>query len=78
MTDVAIRPPLSEAMRQKVRDAFAIVPQGKTGALVAIVDERGARLHIAHKLNEHWKVGVAVGKPWDGKFEGYVGIEATW
>jgi hypothetical protein len=42
------------------------------------VDENGARLHVAHKFNDHWKVGGAVGKPWNSKWEGYVGIEASW
>jgi hypothetical protein len=72
------RPSISDAMKQKITDAFAIVPEGKTGALVAIVDEHGARLHVAHKINDHWKVGAAVGRPWSGGVEGYVGIEGSW
>lgn len=72
------RPTLSEAMKQKVRDEFAMVPPGKRGALVAIVDQHGARLHLAHKIKGAWKVGVAVGTPWGWKPEGYVGVEGSW
>jgi hypothetical protein len=78
MSDEGYRPPISDWMKMKVAEALAIVPDGKSGALLAIVDENGARLHVAHKFNDHWKVGGAVGKPWNSKWEGYVGIEASW
>lgn len=78
MIETPFRPSISDAMRQKVRDAFAVVPEGKTGALVAIVDANGARLHLAHKINDHWRVGGVVGRPWGGKFEGHVSVEAAW
>ena len=73
-----IRPPITEPIRQAIRDAFAIVPEGKSSALLAIVDTNGARLHVAWKVNDHWKVGAQVGIPFGGKVEGSVAIEAVW
>jgi hypothetical protein len=32
------RPPVTEPIKQAIRDAFAIVPEGKTTAIVAIYD----------------------------------------
>lgn len=72
------RPSISDAMKQKITDTFAIVPPGKTGALIAIVDEHGGRLHFAHKMGDHWKVGAAVGWTMGDKPRGYVGIEGSW
>jgi len=72
------RPTISEPIKQAIRDAFAVVPEGKSSALLAIVDPHGARLHVAWKINDTWKVGAQVGIPFSGRPDGYVGIEAAW
>lgn len=78
MTDTITRPPIDAPIRQAIKDAFAIVPEGKTSAVLAIVDTNGARLHAAWKVNDTWKVGAVVGVPFGGKPEGYVCVEASW
>ena len=71
------RPPISGPIRQAIRDAFAIVPPGKTSAILAIADlgTGEARLHVAWKIDDHWQVGGMIGISVDRKPEGYVGIE---
>lgn len=72
------RPPIAEPIRNAIRDAFAEVPDGKSSAVLAIVDPNGARLHVAWKVNDTWKVGAVVGVPKGGKPFGYVTVEAVW
>ncbi len=78
--DLTQRPPVSEPIKQGIRDAFAIVPPGKTSALVAIYDfgNQEGRLHFAWKVNKTWKVGAVVGIPANKRPSGWVGIEASW
>ena len=76
--EITGRPTVSEPIKQAIRDAFAAVPPGRTSALLAIVDTHGARLHVALKINDTWKVGAQVGMPFGGKPDGYVGVEASW
>ena len=76
--DILGRPPVSEPIKQAIRDAFAIVPEGKHSALIGIVDESGARMMLAHKINDTWKVGGVVDVPFGGKVTGYVAVEASW
>ncbi len=77
-TDPFGRPPITEPIRQAIRDAFAVVPPGKTSAVLSIFDEHGARVHVAWKVNDTWKVGAAIGIPYDGRPYGSVAIEASW
>jgi hypothetical protein len=73
------RPPITEPIKQAIRDAFAVVPDGKRGAMLAIADASGVRMHIAVKVNDTWKVGGAVRVPTDGsRPDGYVAVEASW
>jgi hypothetical protein len=76
--DLQPRTPISDAIKASVADAFRAVPDGKNGALLVIADEHGARLHVAFKMGENWKVGAQVGKPWDDKPYGYVAVTGYW
>jgi hypothetical protein len=78
MSDPFNRPPISGPIKQAINDAFAAVPEGKTSALLGIVDANGARMHVAWKVNETWKVGAVVDVPFGGKPSGYVAVEASW
>lgn len=78
VSDPFDRPEISEPIRQAIREAFAIVPEGKSSAVLAIVDTHGARLHVAWKVNDTWKVGGVVGVPLGGKPYGSVAVEASW
>jgi hypothetical protein len=76
--DLQPRTPISDAIKASVADAFRAVPDGKSGALLAIADENGARLHVAFKVGESWKVGAAVGRPWRGGVEGSISVVGYW
>jgi hypothetical protein len=75
---LASRPPVTEPIKQAIRDAFLIVPPGRSSAVLAIADEHGARIHAAVKLGGHWEVGGQIGIPIDGKPSGWVGVLASW
>jgi len=76
--DALGRPPVTEPIKQAIRDAFAIVPPGKSSAVLAIVDSNGPRLHVAWKANDVWTVGGMVGVPLGKKPNGYIAVEAAW
>jgi hypothetical protein len=76
--DLQPRTPISDAIKASVADAFRAVPDGKSGALLVIADENGARLHAAFRVGSHWKIGAVVGKPWDDKPYGYVAVTGYW
>lgn len=84
MSDPFNRPPITEPIRQAIRDAFAVVPEGRSSAVIAIYDlesEEG-RLHIAWKAHESdrwsWKVGAVVGIPVHRRPYGTVAVEVAW
>ena len=70
--------PISDAVKLSITDAFKAVPEGKRGALLVIADEQGARVMVAARLGEHWKVAAGTSKPWDGPVSGLVAIEGSW
>lgn len=43
---------------------LAQIPDGHTRALVAVVDERGARVGVAARIGDHWEVSGEVEKRW--------------
>lgn len=79
-TDTFGRPSISEGMKRQVEDAFKVVPSDKRSAVLVIVDERGARAHLAARLNGQWKVAGGAAFPWVGeeKPSGWVGIVGAW
>lgn len=79
-TDAFGRPHITEPIKAAIRDAFAVVPEGKRSAVIAIYDltSREGRLHVAWKVNDTWKVGAVVGIPHGQRPTGWVGIEASW
>jgi len=55
-TGLIIQPPFD--VRAAIADSLkAIVPAGKTGAAVAIVDGNSQRVLLATKIGENWEVG---------------------
>lgn len=81
MTDPLGRPLIAEGMKRQIEQAFAVVPDGKRGALLVIADveTKTARAHLAAKIHDHWKVAAGVGVPWDGKKpEGWIGVMGAW
>lgn len=79
MLDPLGRTPLADGMKRQIETAFAVVPDGKRGALLVVADDSGARAHLAAKLGSHWKVAAGVGVPWTGKKPtGWVGVMGAW
>jgi len=76
--DALGRPPITPDIRGAIKDAFAVVPPGKSSAVIAIVDEHGGRVHAAIKVNETWKVGAVLDLPFHGRPTGFVGVMAAW
>lgn len=73
------RPILAEGMKRQIEEAFKVVPTDKRGAVLVIADERGARAHVAAKINGSWKVAGGGGVAWAGKKpEGWVGVMGSW
>lgn len=72
------RPPITDPVRAAIRDAFAMVPEGKSSAVLAIVDAHGPRLHAAWKVNDTWRVGAVINVAFSGKASGYICVEASW
>jgi hypothetical protein len=70
------RPSISEAMRAKVRDEFAAIPEYKRGAVLVIADETGVRGHVAARLDSGWKVAAGGGFNYgERRPSGYLAIE---
>ncbi len=67
------------SLRKQIALAVAsVVPEGKTGAAVAVVDLDGS-LHfvVAQKIGEHWDIAGSLDK--DGKHvSGSVKIAGSW
>ena len=80
VTDRHIRQPISDSVKEAIRDSFLVVPEGKSSALVAIYDseQKQARLHFAWKTNNMWKVGAQVGWSLHEKPNAIVAVEAAW
>ena len=85
MTDTPLddkgRYPISEGMKRRIEQEFAIVPDGKRGALLVIADQHGTRGMFAAKLDGkgRWKVVAGGGFTWtENKPEGFVGVMGSW
>lgn len=77
-TDHHDRPLVPSETKDRINVAFSALPADKRGALLILVDEKGARAHFAARLGDHWKVAAGAGKPWDGPVHAEVAIEASW
>jgi len=77
-SSLAARPPISDPIRAAIKDAFAIVPPDRSGAIIAIADEHGARIHIAQKIGNAWQVGGQIGVPVHGSVSGQVFVTGSW
>lgn len=68
--------PLSVALR----DAFAVLPPDKRGALIVIADEQGARVTVAARIGsgQRWKLAASASQPWDGPVSGVVSVQGSW
>ena len=76
------RPPITPDIKKAVAEAFSVVPPGKSSAFVGIVDQNGARVHLAWPVTKgagvSWQVGAVVNVPLKGKPDGWVGVVGSW
>lgn len=79
-TDISKRPEVYHPIKESIKAAFTVVPEGKNSAVLAIADSstRQARLHAAWKINDTWKVGAQIGWAVGNRPNGYIGVEAAW
>ncbi len=78
MSDLLTPTPLADAVKRSIADALHGIPAGKRGALLVLVDGAGARVMVAAKFGDHWKVAAETAKPWHGPISGMVAIEGSW
>jgi len=57
----------------------ANVPEGKRGALLAMVDPNGAKVGVVAKLDKrgNWKLGAEASKAWSGPITGMVMLHGS-
>lgn len=79
MTDDLGRPLITDEQRERIRQAFSAVPQGKHGAMLVIADETSVRAQLAVKFGDHWSVAAGAGLLLAEKRPaGWCAVEVTW
>lgn len=79
MPDALGRPEVGQTIKDAISTAFAVVPEGKRGALLVIATEDGARAHLAAKIGNHWRVAAGAGWVWETRDVGaFVAISGVW
>ena len=76
--DLITPAPIADAVKRSIADALHGIPDGKRGALLVLADERGARVMVAAKFGDHWRVAVETAKPWDGPVTASIAIAGSW
>ena len=60
------------------RQLEATIPDGKRGALIVVVDERGSHFGVAARLGEGWRLDGTVGTTWGGDVSGRAVLTGSW
>ena len=58
--------------------SLAQLPEGKRGALAAVVTTDGARVAFVERINSVWSVAMYAAKPWDGPLEAGAVVLGSW
>lgn len=72
------RPPVTDAIKAAIKDAFSIVPTGRESAVIFIFDEHGGRIHAAWRATDHWEVGAVLQIAVGAKPSGTVMVVGSW
>lgn len=73
------RGPLSAAVKAEIEQQVGLlVPPGRSGATIVVLDAHGARATVATKLGEHWTLGGDVDTTWGGNVSGRVILTGSW
>lgn len=71
--------PLSAAVRAEIERQIAdLVPPGRTGATLVVLDPAGAKAVVATKLGEHWTLAGEADVTWGGDVSGRVILTGSW
>lgn len=73
-------PPVSlqPSLQRAIADAVASLEPGASGALVAVVNERGANAAIVAKVGGAWAVQAWVGKTWHEGVQYGAAVRRAW
>jgi hypothetical protein len=79
VTDALPSPFSHSSLQQAVERAIAdSVPEGKHGALVAVMTTDGIRVAVAARINDVWQVKGLLEKQHEGPLTGAAAVTATW
>jgi hypothetical protein len=73
--------PISSAFKRELEQSLAaVVPPGKRGGLLAVVDKDGTKLYVAAALTDDgdWQVAGNIGTSWGGDVTGKVILSGSW
>ena len=65
-------------LQESITAALAGVEPGKTGAVVAFVDQKSVGLATVAKLGPGWSVVMVGRKPFDGPIEAEAAVKFSW
>lgn len=66
---VTLPAPVSPALAQKIAEAVAKVPVGKTVAVDILVTKTGTEASVGYRIRPNWSVGAWVGREWSGAWD---------
>lgn len=71
--------PLHEQVRDALARDLAMIPEGHSGALVAIIDESRVRAGYARRIGGEWQISAEVEKHWKRRgAEARVVVRGSW
>jgi hypothetical protein len=71
--------PLSAAVRAEIEHRLGeLVPPGRTGATLVVLDPNGAKAVVATKLGDHWTLAGEASSTWGGDVSGRVLLTGSW
>jgi hypothetical protein len=71
--------PVTPEFKASIEKALAeMLPKTTNGAVLAVLDENGARAVYATRLGERWELGVSADREWGGNISGEIRVRGTW
>lgn len=71
--------PLSAAVKAEIeRRVGELVPPGRQGATIVVLDTQSAKAVVATKLGDHWELAGEVETTWGGDVSGRAILTGSW
>lgn len=70
--------PITLDIKKSIEQAIAVIPDGKTLAVVAVATEKGLSSTLAYKIGDYWQIDAEVEKKWAGPVTGSVKVMFAW